>query len=160
MDLRQSTTSLDSSATEQSSRSDSVSIASSSIPKHLRQGQLLKSQSLDISQQPIEKNSLLGSMSVDRLLTRAESMSERDLRKLFKDLATENERLRSQIKTFDDREKQRQQDWIRKERQMQRKISELEEENRQAEQWKEEIQRLKDENRSLIRVVTKLSKKN
>lgn len=99
-------------------------------------------------------------MSVDRLLSRSESMSERDLRKLFKELVMENERLKAEAREFDEKEKQRQQEWIRKERQLQRKISELEEENRQAEQWQLEVQRLKDENRSLIRVVTKLSKKN
>lgn len=99
-------------------------------------------------------------MSVDRLLLRSESMSERDLRKSYKELVMENERLKRQLKGIDEREKQKQQDWIRRERQMQRKISELEEENRQFEHWKQEIQRLQDENSSLIRVVSKLSKKN
>lgn len=87
-------------------------------------------------------------------------MSERDLRKSYKELVMENERLKRQLKGIDEREKQKQQDWIRRERQMQRKISELEEENRQFEHWKQEIQRLQDENSSLIRVVSKLSKKN
>ena len=85
-------------------------------------------------------------------------MGERDLRKSFKELVLENECLKQQLKGFDDKEKQKIQEWIRKERQLQRKISELEEENKQIEQWKQEIQRLKDENSSLIRVVSKLSK--
>lgn len=168
LDTRQSSASLDSCATELSSRageSGVSSIASGSVPRHLRQGQLLKSQSLDISQHQQQaaepaSNSLFGSMSVDRLLSRSESMSERDLRKLFKELAMENQRLKVEIKEFDEMKREKQQEWVRKERQLQRKISELEEENRQAEQWRLEVQRLKDENRSLIRVVTKLSKKN
>lgn len=97
-------------------------------------------------------------MSVDRLLLRAETMTDREIRKSFKELVIENERLKKQLINFDDRDKQKQQEWIRKERQLQRKISELEEENKQLEQWKLEIQRLKDENSSLIRVVSKLSK--
>lgn len=151
---------MDSSATELS-YDDSVSITSGSAPRHLKQGNLLKSRSLEVSQQPPDSSpSLLGSMSVDRLLLRSESMSERDLRKSYKELVMENERLKRQLKGSDEKDKQKQQDWIRKERQMQRKISELEEENRQLEQWKQEIQRLQDENSSLIRVVSKLSKKN
>lgn len=101
---------------------------------------------------------LAGSMSVDRLLLRSESMTERELRKSYKELVMENEKLRRKLDDIDEIEKEKQ-DWIRKERQLQRKISELEEENRQLEQWKHESQRLKDENRSLIRVVTKLSSK-
>lgn len=99
-------------------------------------------------------------MSVDRLLLRVESMGERDLRKSFKELVMENEKLRQQLKGFDEKDKQRQQDWIRKERQMQRKISELEEENKQMDHCRQEIQRLKEENSSLIRVVSKLSKQH
>lgn len=72
----------------------------------------------------------------------------------------ENDRLKKQLRGIDEREKLKQQDWIRKERQLQRKISELEEENRQLEQWRQDVQRLQDENSSLIRVVSKLSKKN
>lgn len=98
-------------------------------------------------------------MSVDRLLLRAESMGERDLRKSFKELVMENERLKRQLLGVDEKEKLRQQDWIRKERQLQRRISELEEDNKKLEQWKLEMQRLKDENSSLIRVVSKLSAK-
>lgn len=112
------------------------------------------------SDQQDESPLLHGSMSVDRLLLRADSMGERDLRKSFKELVMENERLKLQVKGFDDKEKQRQQDWIRKERQLHRKISELEEENKQLEHWKLEIQRLKDENNSLIRVVSKLTKQH
>lgn len=85
-------------------------------------------------------------------------MTERELRKSYKELVMENELLRQQLKELDSKEKQKQQDWIRKERQLQRKISELEEETKQVDQWKQEIQRLKDENVSLIRVVSKLSK--
>lgn len=99
-------------------------------------------------------------MSVDRLLLRADSMGERDLRKSFKELVMENERLKQQLKGLDEKDKQRQQEWIRKERQLHRKISELEEENKEIEHWKQEIQRLKDENNSLIRVVSKLSKQS
>lgn len=151
---------MDSSATELS-YDDSVSITSGSAPRHLKQGNLLKSRSLEVSQQPPDSSPLLlGSMSVDRLLLRSESMSERELRKSYKELVMENERLKRQLKGIDEKDKHKQQDWIRKERQMQRKISELEEENRQLEQWKQEIQRLQDENSSLIRVVSKLSKKN
>ena len=87
-------------------------------------------------------------------------MGERDLRKSFKELVMENEKLRQQLKGFDEKDKQRQQDWIRKERQMQRKISELEEENKQMDHCRQEIQRLKEENSSLIRVVSKLSKQH
>lgn len=87
-------------------------------------------------------------------------MSERDLRKSYKELVMENDRLKKQLRGIDEREKLKQQDWIRKERQLQRKISELEEENRQLEQWRQDVQRLQDENSSLIRVVSKLSKKN
>lgn len=87
-------------------------------------------------------------------------MSERELRKSYKELVVEYERLKQHLQGIDDREKQKQQEWIRKERQMQRKISELEEENRNLEQWRQEIQRLKDENSSLIRVVSKLSKQH
>lgn len=158
-DSRKSTTSLDSSATELS-YDDSDSIRSGSAPRHLKQGQLLKSRSLDVSQPPPPDSSLTSSMSVDRLLLRSESMSDRELRRAYKELVIENERLKRQLKGVDENEKQKQQDWIRKERQMQRKISELEEENRQLDQWKQEIQRLQDENSSLIRVVSKLSKKN
>lgn len=154
---------------ESSTGSYDEPIIGDSIPsgsaRHLArsQGQLLKSQSLDISrnQQAADSDNtqiLSSSMSVDRLLLRAESMGERDLRKSFKELVMENERLRRQVMGFDEKDKIRQQDWIRKERQLQRKISELEEENKQLEQWKLEIQRLKDENSSLIRVVSKLSK--
>lgn len=87
-------------------------------------------------------------------------MSERELRRSYKELVVEHERLKRHLQGIDDREKQRQQEWIRKERQMQRKISELEEENRNLDQWRQEIQRLKDENSSLIRVVSKLSKQH
>lgn len=125
--------------------------------RHLKQGQLLKSHSLEINRQNAPQDSsqqvLSSSMSVDRLLLRADSMGERDLRKSFKDLVMENEKLKNL-------ERLRQQEWIRKERQLQRKISELEEENKQIDQWKQEIQRLKDENSSLIRVVSKLSKQH
>lgn len=156
-----STASLNSTSAAESLYDDSTSITSGSAPKHLRQGQLLKTRSLEISQQPIDlSTTLTGSMSVDRLLLRSESMTDRELRKSYKELVMENERLRRHLKGFDDREKQKQQDWIRKERQLERKISELEEENRQLEQWKLEIQRLKDENSSLIRVVSKLSKQH
>lgn len=158
-DSKRSATSLDSSGTELS-YDDSVSITSGSAPRHLKQGNLLKSRSLEVGQPPDSSLPLLGSMSVDRLLLRSESMSERELRKSYKELVMENEKLKRQLKGIDEKEKQKQQDWIRKERQMQRKISELEEENRQLEQWKQEIQRLQDENSSLIRVVSKLSKKN
>lgn len=158
---RRSATSLDSSTTGLS-YDDSEGIVSGSAPRHLKQGQLLKSRSLDAAQQPApDTGSMLsGTMSVDRLLLRSESMSERDLRKSYKELVMENERLKRQLRGVDEREKQKQQDWIRKERQLHRKISELEEENRQVEQWKQEIQRLQDENSSLIRVVSKLSNQN
>ena len=168
---KRSTTSLIGSSSAASSEALSAedepigdSIPSASA-RHLtsRQGQLLKTKSLEnnSSQQSGADSStplLSSSMSVDRLLLRAESMGERDLRKSFKELVMENERLKRQVKGFDEQDKQRQQDWIRRERQLQRKISELEEENRQLEQWKLEIQRLKDENSSLIRVVSKLTK--
>lgn len=155
---KQSATSLDS--TDISYNDDSESIISSSAPKHVKQGQLLKSQSLDVNKPPPDVSSLFStSMSVDRLLLRSESMTEKELRKSYKELVMENEQLKRQLKGIDEREKQKQQDWVRKERQMQRKISELEEENRQLEQWRQEIRRLKDENNSLIRVVSKLSKK-
>lgn len=159
-DIKSSLTSLDSSPSDLS-YGDSESITSGSAPRHLKQGHLLKSRSLDANQKPPDAQSVLqGSMSVDRLLLRSESMSERDLRKSYKELVMENERLKKQIRGIDEREKYKQQDWIRKERQLQRKISELEEENRQLEQWRQDVQRLQDENSSLIRVVSKLSKKN
>lgn len=140
----------------------------SASARHLRSSQLSKSKSLELSSSGNKTDGsttndsplLHGSMSVDRLLLRADSMGERDLRKSFKELVMENERLKQQLKGFDDKDKLRQQDWIRKERQMHRKISELEEENKQLEQWKQEIQRLKDENNSLIRVVSKLTKQH
>jgi hypothetical protein len=171
-----STTSLESTATgddyEDSSIGDSIPSGSA---RHLRQqqqqqqqqqqhgNQLFKSKSLEISSSDKagdgqETSLLFSTMSVDRLLLRADSMGERDLRKSFKELVMENERLKQQLKGYDDKDKQKQQEWIRKERQLQRKISELEEENKQIEHWKQEIQRLKDENNSLIRVVSKLSK--
>lgn len=151
---------MDSSGTELS-YDDSDSIRSGSAPRHLRQGNLLKSQSLDIKQPQFDTSTLLaGSMSVDRLLLRSENMTERELRKSYKDLVMENERLKRHLKSLDDVEKQKQQEWIRKERQLERKISELEEENKQLEQWKQEMQRLKDENSSLIRVLSKISKKH
>lgn len=159
-DSKLSLTSLESSQTELS-YADSEGISSGSAPRHLKQGHLLKSRSLDVSHRPQDAQSILqGTMSVDRLLLRSESMSERDLRKSYKELVMENERLKKQLRGIDDREKQKQQDWIRTERQLQRKISELEEENRQLEQWRQDVQRLQDENSSLIRVVSKLSKKN
>lgn len=163
-----STTSLDSSGTElsyddsESLPRSGIGAISSSVPRHLRnQGNLLKSQSLDIGQQQqLDTATLLsGTMSVDRLLLRSESMTERELRKSYKELVMENERLKKHLKALDDKEKQKSQDWIRKERQLERKISELEEENKSLEQWKQESQRLKDENSSLIRVLSKLSKK-
>jgi hypothetical protein len=168
-----STTSLDSAATgddyDDSSIGDNIPSGSA---RHLRQqqqqhgGALSKSKSLEISSEgrpgrlddSQESTMLFSTMSVDRLLLRADSMGERDLRKSFKELVMENERLKHKLKGFDDKDKQRQQEWIRTERQLQRKISELEEENKQIEHWKQEIQRLKDENNSLIRVVSKLSK--
>lgn len=135
--------------------------------RHLRSqhGQLSKSKSLELgsganNQQSSDSPLLHGSMSVDRLLLRADSMGERDLRRSFKELVMENERLKQQLKGYDEKDKQRQQDWIRQERQLHRKISELEEENKQIERWKQEIQRLKDENNSLIRVVSKLTKQH
>lgn len=144
------------------SRPIGESIPSASA-RHLRSSQSLnKSKSIDLGANKAtnEMTSLISSsMSVDRLLLRAESMDELDLRKSFKELVLENERLKSQVRGFiEDKDKQLQQEWIKKERQLQRKISELEEENKQMEQWKKEIQRLKDENSSLIRVVSKLSK--
>uniref|UniRef100_A0A6G1SLN4 Protein phosphatase 1 regulatory subunit 12A n=1 Tax=Aceria tosichella TaxID=561515 RepID=A0A6G1SLN4_9ACAR len=172
-----STTSLDSSTSAATSDDYNDSSIGDNIPsgsaRHLRQqqqqqqgGPLSKSKSLDISSEyktgqdgaSQESPILFSTMSVDRLLLRADSMGERDLRKSFKELVMENERLKQQLKGYDDKDKQRQQDWIRKERQLHRKISELEEENKQIEHWKQEIQRLKDENNSLIRVVSKLSK--
>lgn len=162
---KRSTTSLDSSATDTSYDEPIGDSIPSGSARHLKtQGQLLKSQSLDINRLQTTTDSesplLSSSMSVDRLLLRAESMGEKDLRKSFKELVMENERLRRQLVGVDERDKQRQQDWIRKERQLQRKISELEEENKQLEQWRLEIQRLKEENSSLIRVVSKLSKQH
>lgn len=158
---KRSTTSLDSTGTELS-YDDSDCIRSGSAPRHLRQGNLLKSQSLDIKQQSqLDTSTLLSnSMSVDRLLLRSENMTERELRKSYKDLVMENERLKRHLKSIDDIDKQKQQEWIRKERQLERKISELEEENKQLEQWKQESQRLKEENSSLIRVLSKISKKH
>lgn len=132
--------------------------------RHLKtQGQLLKSNSVDVvkaDNSPDTQNSLFYSLSVDRFLIKSESMTERELRKIFRELVIEFERLKSEVKDKEDREKQTQQDWIRAERQLQRKISELEEENKQIEQYKQEIQRLKEERSSLIRVVSKLSKHN
>lgn len=123
--------------------------------------QLSKSRSLDIGQHVTgAPKTIINALSVDALLSRCESMSERELRKSYKELVVEYERLKQHLQGIDDREKQKQQEWIRKERQMQRKISELEEENRNLEQWRQEIQRLKDENSSLIRVVSKLSKQH
>lgn len=122
-----------------------------------------KSRSLDIGQHHTADASpatITSSLSVDALLSRCELMSERELRRSYKELVVEHERLKRHLQGIDDREKQRQQEWIRKERQMQRKISELEEENRNLDQWRQEIQRLKDENSSLIRVVSKLSKQH
>lgn len=130
---------------------------------------LSKSRSLDIGQHAkgsvdddgdAVAKTLSSSVSVDTLLSRCESMSERELRRSYKELVVEHERLKRHLQGVDDKEKQRQQEWIRKERQMQRKISELEEENRHLDQWRQEIQRLKDENSSLIRVVSKLSKQH
>jgi len=155
------------------SKKNDINLSNENIPtqsarqqtKTPQQVQLLKSKSVDLSinqqqqkKQQDEWQLLSSSMSVDRLIARAESMGESDLRKSFKELVMENERLKSQLKGFDDSEKQKQQEWMRKERQLQRKISELEEENKQIEHWKQEIQRLKEENNSLIRVVSKLTK--
>lgn len=161
------TSSLDLASTTDLSYEDSTSISkSSSAPRHPKPlAQVLKSRSLDINQHAQQQkqqneSALPASMSLDRLLLRTETMSERELRKSYKELVVENESLKKQLKGIDERDKQKEQEWIRKERQMQRKISELEEENRQLEHWKQEIQHLKDENSSLIRVVTKLSKKN
>lgn len=123
----------------------------------------MKSNSVDVvkaDNSPDTQNSLFYSLSVDRFLIKSESMTERELRKIFRELVIEFERLKSEVKDKEDREKQTQQDWIRAERQLQRKISELEEENKQIEQYKQEIQRLKEERSSLIRVVSKLSKHN
>lgn len=122
----------------------------------------MKSNSMDIGKQiantPV--STLFNSISVDRLLIRSESMSDRELRRIFKELVIEYERLKDQVRTKEELIQQSEQDWIRKERQFQRKVSELEEENKQLEEYKLQIQRLKDENSSLIRVVSKLTKQN
>lgn len=148
---------------EQEPRQDANDINNNNSTRLYKHGQLVKSNSLDIGKQILANtgaSTLFNSISVDRLLIRSESMTERELRKIFKELVIEYERLKDQIRTNDDNDKQSEQDWIRKERQLQRKISELEEENRQLEEYKLEIQRLKDENSSLIRVVSKLTKQN
>lgn len=134
----------------------------STTTKHSKVGQLMKSNSMDIGKQIANTpaSTLFNSISVDRLLIRSESMSDRDLRKIFKELVIEYERLKDNVRTKEEVIQQLEQDWIRKERQFQRKVSELEEENKQLEEYKLQIQRLKDENSSLIRVVSKLTKQN
>ncbi|KAG9510925.1 Protein kinase C epsilon type, partial [Fragariocoptes setiger] len=77
--------------------------------------------------------------------------SDKDTKKPYDELLTENGKLLKQVQEYEDREKSLSQEWTRKERQLQRKISELEEENKELEQWKHESQRLKDENTSLLR---------
>lgn len=116
---------------------------------------LFKSQSLDISKsQKAESDAVNGksvSMSLDGLLSISDSLSDAEVRKRYKELLIDHEKLKSECSETEAH-------WATTERQLQRKISELEEENKLIEDLKHEISRLKEENSSLIRVVSKLSK--
>lgn len=132
------------------------------VSRHLRQGQVIKSSSFDVSKASTNEptNKLFYSMSVDRLLDRSDSMDEKELRKTFRELVIEFERLKNEFREKEENEKENLQNWIRTERQFQRKISELEEENKQIEKFKIDIERLKQERGSLIRVISRLTKQN
>ncbi|XP_063292664.1 protein phosphatase 1 regulatory subunit 12C isoform X2 [Pelobates fuscus] len=104
--------------------------------------------------------------------------SEKDYKKLFEDLATENETLRDQLQEMEikltqiklelERVTQRQERHAERpallelerfeRRSLERQVSELEEELKVLSDLKADNQRLKDENAALIRVISKLSK--